>query len=109
LALALLPIACSLRRTPPPGADGPTIYDYQNCANCHGAGRAGSSRGPALAGLARHWTRERLVLYLADPQGLIAGDERLHALSGQYSSEMGPYDNLTPEQRAVLAEWLLSE
>lgn len=102
-----LAAACSLRRAPPPGASGAEIYDLQNCANCHGDEREGKSLGPSLAGLAQHWTRETLVEYLADPQGFVERDPRLRARSEEYSGKMDPYDNLTLEQRGVLADWLL--
>ncbi len=101
-------LACALRRPPPPGASGAQIYELQNCANCHGEEGAGTSRGPALRELSRHWTRERLVDYLADPQAVAAVDPRLRARGREFSSEMGPYDNLTAEQRGVLADWLLA-
>ena len=99
--------ACSLREDPPPGASGADIYALQNCANCHGQLGRGSSLGPPLASLGRHWTSELLVEYLADPRLFVERDERLAALSAEYSGQMSRYDNLSVEQRRVLAEWLL--
>ncbi len=99
--------ACTLRKDPPPGASGVDIYALQNCANCHGQLGRGNALGPPLSSLARHWTRELLVEYLADPRPFVERDERLTALDAEYSGQMSRYDNLSVEQRRVLAEWLL--
>jgi mono/diheme cytochrome c family protein len=99
--------ACSLREDPPPGASGAVIYDLQNCANCHGSAREGTRLGPPLAGLAAHWARATLADYIADPRAIVARDPRLAELDRRWSTDMGPYDNLTLEQRLVLADWLL--
>lgn len=108
LLVSTLVLACSLRKDPPPGASGPVIYELQNCANCHGPERAGTRLGPPLAGLGGRWTRARLADYLADPRAMVASDARLAELDRQWSSDMGPYDNLTLEERLVLADWLLA-
>lgn len=99
--------ACTLRTPPPPGATGDVIYDLQNCANCHGADRTGKSQGPPLLDLGRHWQVEELARYLADPQSFVAADPRLRAHGETHSQTMPAYDNLTLEQRRVLAAWLL--
>ncbi len=105
--LAGLAAACAFRRTPPPGASGALIYDYQNCANCHGDAGEGQSLGPPLRDLGRHWTRDALGAFLADPDGHAERDPRLAELEERYAGNMQPYDNLTLEQRLVLADWLL--
>jgi mono/diheme cytochrome c family protein len=108
ILLTLLATACSTRRPPPPGASGDVIYALQNCANCHGETREGTRLGPALLPLSPSWTRERLAEYLADPRALVASDERLAALDRQFSTDMGPYANLSQDERLVLAGWLLA-
>ena len=103
----LVAAACSLRTPPPPGADGPTIYDYQNCANCHGATGEGKRLGPPLRDLGRFWEAEGLAGFLGDPEEWVGRNERLAGLKRAYSGKMGRYDNLDLEQRRVLARWLL--
>ena len=100
--------ACSTRRPPPPGASGDVIYELQNCANCHGPAREGTRLAPPLAGLASNWTRDSLAEYLADPRAAVARDARLKELDKAWSSDMGPYANLSPAERLVLADWLLA-
>ncbi len=107
LVFGLVTDACSLRTDPPPGAKGAEIYVLQNCHNCHGERREGNSRGPALQDLGRHWTRDTLARFLADPAPFLERDERLQALRRPYSDDMSRYDNLTEEERERLAEHLL--
>ena len=99
--------ACALRREPPAGADGATIFKYQLCANCHGANGQGSGRGPALLGLEQHWDQTGLAEFLRDPKAATKADARLGSLAKQYRSEMRSYEGLNEEQRRVLAAWLL--
>ncbi len=107
LVLALVLAACSLRRDPPPGANGQEIYAYQNCHNCHGRLGEGSSLGPPLRNLAQIWKLDDLTDYLADPRGWIERVPRLKKLDEHFSGNMGSYANLDREQRRVLAAWLL--
>jgi mono/diheme cytochrome c family protein len=106
-ALALAATGCLGRKDPPAGADGPLIYEFQNCRNCHGENGEGSSLGPPLAGLSSSWSRDELALFLNDPAPVLEANGRLRALANAYSGEMARYDNLTEEQRGVLAAWLL--
>lgn len=108
LALAGVGTACQTRKDPPAGAPGEMIYELQNCANCHGKNGEGNMLGPPLAKLTSNWSAERLVAFLTDPEPVLAADERLRTLAGTYSSQMTRYDNLTEEQRRVLADWLLA-
>lgn len=106
LLLLALP-ACSLRRQPPPSADGATIYRLQNCANCHGE-RGEGTHGPPLANLGAHWTRETLAEFVADPAPVAERDPRLKELNDRYGGgKMGRYDNLDLALRLTLADWLL--
>jgi mono/diheme cytochrome c family protein len=108
LPLAVLAAAgCALRRDPPAGASGATIYELQNCANCHGEDGEGTTRGPALADVAAHWSREELADFLAAPSSWTERDAQLAALRASYSGAMSPYDNLTPDERLRLADHLL--
>ena len=83
------------------------IYELQNCANCHGGNGEGNALGPPLARLTSNWSAEEMVAFLTDPEPVLAADERLRTLAGAYSTQMTRYDNLTEEQRLVLARWLL--
>ena len=102
----LLP-GCLGRRPVPEGATGDQIYVLQNCKLCHKADGSGGRRGPKLEDLTRHWSVERLVLYLEDPEQIIADDERLLSREDDFTLSMPSYRNLTFEQRTTLAEWLL--
>ena len=105
LSSAFLLSGCLGRRPVPEGATGDQIYVLQNCKLCHKADGRGGKRAPKLENLSRHWTVERLALYLDDPEPIIAEDERLGVK--EYSLPMPSYRNLTLEQRTTLAEWLL--
>ena len=108
LAGLVLWTACSSRVDPPPGASGADIYALQNCANCHGERGQGTEHlGPPLRDLAASWTVADLGRYLARPEEFLERDPRLRALDAEYTSEMNRYDNLTDDERRVLAEWLL--
>lgn len=98
---------CTARKDPPADAAGGQIYEFQNCQNCHGRNGEGTALGPPLAKLSSHWTRAALTQYLADPEAAARTDERLGALANAYSGRMTRYDNLSEEQRSVLAGWLL--
>ncbi|MEN8162274.1 MAG: cytochrome c, partial [Myxococcota bacterium] len=108
LASLALWTACSSRVDPPPGASGEEIYALQNCANCHGERGEGRSLGPPLRELAASWTVADLGRYLARPADFIERDPRLRSLDAEYTAEMNRYDNLTDDERRVLAEWLLT-
>ena len=51
--------------------------------------------------------KSKLARYFADPQAFVAADPRLRAHGETHSQTMPAYDNLTLEQRRVLAAWLL--
>ncbi len=106
--LCLILAACVLPTQPAPDASAAEIYALQLCANCHGDRGEGTSRGPALRALSTSWTRTDLADFLADPDGWEARDARLGALAKAHSGDMRSYDNLSPEQRLRLADWLLA-
>jgi ubiquinol-cytochrome c reductase cytochrome b subunit len=68
-----------------------------NCANCHGANAAGGPLGPSLVNLARR--RKLNVDFL---MSWIAGHGREPT-----ADSMPRYQQLTDEERAELADWLL--
>jgi len=45
------------------------LWKDEGCATCHGAAAEGTRLAPDLRDKARHWTRETLLAYLADPTG----------------------------------------
>lgn len=88
--------------------DGAALYAKANCAMCHGDDRAGKPLGPSLLSLKANWDSAKLAIYLKDPQTYTANDARLSGASGDYSMKMPPA-NLSPDEIAVLADWLLSQ
>lgn len=108
------------RPAPPPGLDevqlaGWRAYVDLNCAACHGEDRRGQRSGPALTGLAEHWSAEQLVSYLTDPDAMIRTSPRLARVAGQYSIRMPASSGKSPgygdpervERLGALAEYLL--
>lgn len=114
-------LGCGSRRpTPPPGLDevqlaGWHVYVDLKCATCHGEAREGQRSGPALTGLAEHWTADELVRYLLDPDAMIRANPRLAYKAEKYAIGMpkvsgkspGYADKTPSEQLGVLAEYLL--
>ena len=88
--------------------DGQQLFAQQACTTCHGDHGQGSMLGPPLTGAHAAWTREKLVEYLADPQGFAAKDPRLSQQGKKYFQPMPSYKALTPEERASLADYVLS-
>lgn len=86
---------------------GPELF-LANCARCHGRSGEGSFMAPDLSRIADHWDVERLANYFRDPEKTIAGDARLQELGRKYAQRMPAFPHVTPDQRARLAEWLLS-
>ena len=109
LVLLALAFACSTSRPSQRSAGGARIYRMQHCSHCHGDERQGKLHSPPLTGLARHWTHDTLVEYLAAPASFVARDPRLSRAASRYSSRMGPSNDMTAEERSVLAGWLLEE
>ncbi len=102
-----LAAACATATQPPAGASGREIYELQLCANCHGDQGQGKSLGPPLRELQRFWEREALVEFLADPKAW-KEDERMRQLSRKHSGNMAPYDNLSEQERGLLADYLFT-
>lgn len=87
-------------------ARGRALFMAFGCTLCHGPDGAGTTLGPPLRGLAKHWTREELASYLADPQAAVARDPRLAELARQYAKEM-PAITTPEEQRLEIADYVL--
>jgi mono/diheme cytochrome c family protein len=86
------------------------LYQAEACAACHGEMAQGQEEiGPALRDLAPYWDVDRLMVYLADPEGFRAAnpdfDERRDVA---FEIEMPAFDHLSEEQRRLLARWLLT-
>lgn len=79
------------------GAEGPEgLVATYGCLNCHALRGAGARVGPALDGVRARKTRAELLLWLEDPQAIRPGTPM-------------PDFNLDPDQRRVLADWLLRQ
>jgi mono/diheme cytochrome c family protein len=114
-------VGCGGREpTPPAGLDETQLAGWQayvdlNCASCHGGNREGQRSGPALTGLADHWTADQLVDYLADPDAVVNATPRLAYKAEKYSIGMPSASAKSPgyatkaraEKLEALAEYLL--
>lgn len=119
--LIVLAAACGGGQpTPPPGLDEVQLAGWQayvdlNCASCHGEHREGQRSGPELMGLAEHWTPDRMVSYLEDPDGMIKRDPRLAYKSEKYAVGMPGHSGKYPgydekartEKLQALAQYLM--
>jgi hypothetical protein len=106
--------------TPPPGLDevqltGWRAYVDLKCGDCHGVNREGKRTGPPLTGLAEHWSADRLVDYLEDPDAMIVTDKKLAYRAEKYAIGMPKVSGKSPgyaekaaaERLQALAEYLL--
>jgi mono/diheme cytochrome c family protein len=107
-AAALLLSACSKEPARPVPPDGAALFREQNCIQCHGDDGSGTNLGPTLHGKKQFWTREKIAVYLADPQAVIQGDARLTAQKEKYMLPMVKFPYLTLEQRLALADHVLA-
>ena len=89
-----------------PAARGREIY-RQRCASCHGEDLRGKRTAPALVGLSRNWSPQRLARYLDDPTSLTQSDPRLLHLSGAYTLRMPAFRTMPPAEREDLLAFLL--
>jgi len=117
----VITLGCGEQRpTPPPGLNeiqlaGWQVYVDLDCATCHGLNREGKRSGPALAGLAEHWTTAQLASYLLDPDAMVRANPRLAYRAEKYAIGMPKVSGKSPgyadkaqiEQLGVLAEYLL--
>jgi cytochrome c551/c552 len=99
------PVAATLT-----ASDAMQLFQNENCTMCHGELTQGvDGVGPALRDLAPFWNRQRLTVYLADPDGFRqANPEFENRRNEEYGIEMPASDHLSREQRQLLADWLLT-
>jgi mono/diheme cytochrome c family protein len=119
--LVVVVSSCGGRRpTPPPGLTEVQLAGWQayidlNCASCHGVDREGKRSGPALTGLGRYWTADKLVSYLTDPDAMVKADTRLAYKAEKFAIGMPGHSGKSPgyenkaraEKLRALAEYLL--
>ena len=87
---------------------GVDLYATQGCVTCHAPDGSGTVFGPTLLGKKSFWTREKLVVYLREPQAYTAKDPRLSEQARRFTLPMQRFDKLTPEELAAIAEHVLS-
>lgn len=107
-ACLLLAAAAACDGGPGPIRSGAELYRLQGCVTCHGANGHGTGMAPDLRGMERHWTREKLVEYLANAPEYIRRDPRLLEQKKRYSLNMPLYSILRPEELQNLADHVLS-
>ena len=121
IAGAAIVLGCGSKQpTPPLGLNEVQLTGWQayidlNCGGCHGENREGQRSGPALAGLAQHWSAEQLVSYLTDPNAMVKASPRLRRISEGYAIGMPAASAKAPgyatkarsEKLSALAEYLL--
>jgi mono/diheme cytochrome c family protein len=119
--LVAVALSCGEKQpTPPPGLNetqlaGWRAYVDLSCAVCHGEARQGKRSGPALTGLAEHWSADQLVSYLTDPDAMVRANPRLAYKAEKYAISMpavsgkapGYADKTNPETLEAIAEYML--
>lgn len=86
------------------------LFQSEACTACHGEMAQGlEEAAPALKSLAPYWDVDRLMAYLADPEGFRAAnpdfEDRREVV---FELEMPASDHLSEDQRRLLARWLLT-
>ena len=112
-ALAIVLLACASAcgggpASAPAGRRGAEVYSAQGCGTCHAPDGAGTMLGPSLRGKSSHWTREKMVEYLRNPQAFAEKDPRLAEQARRYALPMTRFDKLTAEEIDAVAEHVLS-
>lgn len=103
-ALSLAGLSCG-RRTADIRTGRDTVHG-SFCVQCHGDDLNGTTTGPPLQNLARHWTEESLAEYLRDPSAAIEKNPRLQRLHDRYQTLMPTFD-MDEETRRGIARYLL--
>lgn len=85
------------------------LFQSEACTACHGEmGEGLDGAGPALRELAPYWDVDRLMAYLADPEGFRAANPDFeNRRDVAFELEMPAYDHLSEDQRRLLARWFL--
>lgn len=77
------------------------------CYNCHGNDLAGTVKGPSLAGVNQHWSRDQLINYLRNPNSFM-NSERFQNYKEKYPNVVMPsYTNIDVKDLGKIAEYLL--
>lgn len=86
------------------------LFQSEACTVCHGEMAQGvEETGPALRDLAPYWDVDRLMAYIADPEGFRAANPDFEdRREVAFELEMPASDQLSEDQRRLLARWLLS-
>ncbi|MFZ5787232.1 MAG: c-type cytochrome [Acidobacteriota bacterium] len=110
LVVLLVGAACPAPPAPTaaPPDPGEAVYRADACSGCHGSAGQGGATGPALTGLARHWTEDSLVAFLGDPYPVMERDARLRAMRESYGIGMPPAQTTSEERLRQLSRWLLT-
>jgi mono/diheme cytochrome c family protein len=90
-------------------ARGRKVYETENCAACHGAGRRGSDVAPSLWNLRRHWDEDTLVAFLRDPVAFRQHDARMAEVAARYAADMPAIPTGNAERIRALAHYLLHD
>ena len=72
------------------------LVQQEDCLSCHALGSRGEGKGPRFEWIARRRTAAWIADYLADPEAMAPG------------AEMPSFGHLPPEQRRMIAEFIVS-
>ncbi len=89
-------------------ASGRRLYRREGCVACHGLDLGGTAMAPTLDHVARHWSRDDLAKFLADPEPWVARDGRLRRLRQAHPTSMRGFPYLSDAERRDLAVFLTS-
>jgi mono/diheme cytochrome c family protein len=86
------------------------LFEDMGCNACHGDQAEGlEDMAPPLADLAPYWTAERLSTYILNPDWFRSNnpdfEERRQI---EYDAEMPSYEEISEEDRILLARWLMT-
>lgn len=89
--------------------DGFGLIKQSGCITCHGSQLQGSKMAPALTGLSKYWSREKLINYLRNPSSY-SNDERFAEYKNKYKNVMMPsYGNIDVKDLGKMSDYLLSK
>ena len=106
LLAVCLAAGCSPAADGADGVSGELLFRRQGCTQCHGTAGSGGSLGPPLLDVERHWTREELARYFADPRPFFDRKPHLGEISKRYASRM-PAFSTAEDERLALADYVL--
>lgn len=90
------------------GASGKDLLVTFGCTTCHGADVNGTNLAPGLAGLKKHYDRDKLINYLRNPQSFM-DDSRFTEFKLKYKNiAMPSFNNKDVKELGKIADYLLS-